>query len=71
MKKNTLTTFFLGLLLVSIVMTGCSGSSENSIEDQINKKEESKVKVSKESIDQLIQSFPSPIETSIIIKRSS
>ena len=70
MKKNTATTFFLGLLFVLLVMTGCSGSSENSIEDQINKKEESKIKVSKESIDQLIQSFPSPIETSIIIKKA-
>jgi hypothetical protein len=36
----------------------------------MNNKEESKVKVSKESIDQLIQSFPSPIETSIIIKNA-
>ena len=70
MKKNTFTTLFLGLIFVSIVMIGCSGSSENSIEDQINKKEESKIKVSKEAIDQLIQSFPSPIETSIIIKKA-
>ena len=70
MKKNTTTTFFVGLLLASMVMTGCSGGSENSIEDQMNKKEESKIKVSKESIDQLIQSFPSPIETSIIIKKA-
>jgi hypothetical protein len=70
MKKNTSTTFFLGLLFVLLLLTGCSGSSENSIEDQINKKEESKIKVSKESIDQLIQSFPSPIETSIIIKKA-
>jgi len=70
MKKNTTTTFFLGLLLVSMVMTGCSGGSDNSIEGQMNKKEDSKVKVSKESIDQLIQSFPSPIETSIIIKKA-
>jgi hypothetical protein len=36
----------------------------------LNKKEESKVKVSKEEIDKLIQSFPSPIETSIIIKKA-
>lgn len=70
MKKNTTSTFFLGLLLASMIMTGCSGGSENSIEDQMNKKEESKIKVSKESIDQLIQSFPSPIETSIIIKKA-
>jgi hypothetical protein len=70
MKKNTTSTFFLALLLTSMVMTGCSGGSENSIEDQMNKKEESKIKVSKESIDQLIQSFPSPIETSIIIKKA-
>ena len=70
MKKNTTSTFFLVLLLTSMVMTGCSGGSENSIEDQMNKKEESKIKVSKESIDQLIQSFPSPIETSIIIKKA-
>ena len=71
MKKNKTTSFFLGLLLlVAIVISGCSDSSENSIEAQMNKKEEPKIKVSKESIDQLIQSFPSPIETSIIIKKA-
>jgi hypothetical protein len=70
MKNNTTKTFFIGLFLASFALVGCSGGSENSIEDQMNNKEESKVKVSKESIDQLIQSFPSPIETSIIIKNA-
>lgn len=69
--KNTKTTLlFIGLLLGSILLNGCSGNSGNSIEDQMNSKEETKIKVSKESIDQLIQSFPSPIETSIIIKKA-
>ena len=51
-------------------MTGCSASSDNSVEEKMNEKVVSKIKVSKESIDQLIQSFPSPIETSIIIKKA-
>jgi hypothetical protein len=70
MRKIAITTFFAGLLLITLALFGCSAKAENSIEDEMNKKEESKVKVSKEEIDQLIQSFPSPIETSIIIKNA-
>ena len=70
MKKNTKTAIAIGLLYCSFFMTGCSASSDNSIEDKMNEKVVSKIKVSKESIDQLIQSFPSPIETSIIIKKA-
>lgn len=70
MKNMKITTFFIGLLLSTVVLSGCSGGSDNSIESQMNAKEQSKIKVSKESIDQLIQSFPSPIETSIIIKKA-
>ena len=68
MKKSTLSiivSFFLTILLVS-----CSGKAENSLEDEMNKTEVSKINVSKEAIDKLIQSFPSPIETSIIIKKA-
>lgn len=69
MKKSTV-SFFIGLFLTSTLFVSCSGNSENSLENELNKKEESKVKVSKEEIDKLIQSFPSPIETSIIIKKA-
>jgi hypothetical protein len=69
MKKSTLSIivsfFFLTILLVS-----CSGKADNSLEDEMNKTEVSKINVSKEAIDKLIQSFPSPIETSIIIKKA-
>ena len=70
MKKNKKSVLYIGLLYFSIFMTGCSANSENSVEEKMNEKVVSKVKVSKESIDQLIQSFPSPIETSIIIKKA-
>jgi hypothetical protein len=69
MRKSTV-SFFIGLFLTSTLFVSCSGNSENSLENELNKKEESKVKVSKEEIDKLIQSFPSPIETSIIIKKA-
>lgn len=69
MKKSTV-SFFIGLFITSTFFVSCSGNSENSLENELNKKEESKVKVSKEAIDKLIQSFPSPIETSIIIKKA-
>ena len=70
MKKNKITVLYIGLICYSIFMTGCSANSDNSVEEKMNEKVVSKVKVSKESIDQLIQSFPSPIETSIIIKKA-
>ena len=69
MKKSTV-SFFIGIFLTSSLFVSCSGNSENSLENELNKKEDSKVKVSKEEIDKLIQSFPSPIETSIIIKKA-
>ena len=70
MKKNKISALFICILISSILMTGCSASSDNSVEEKMNEKVVSKIKVSKESIDQLIQSFPSPIETSIIIKKA-
>ncbi len=69
MKKSKV-SFFIGIFLTSSLFVSCSGNSENSLENELNKKEDSKVKVSKEEIDKLIQSFPSPIETSIIIKKA-
>lgn len=69
MKKSTLSiivSFFLG----SVILVSCSGKADNSLEDQMNNTTESKINVSKEAIDKLIQSFPSPIETSIIIKKA-
>jgi hypothetical protein len=70
MKKNKISALYIGLLSCSIFMTGCSASSDNTVEEKLNQKVSSKIKVSRESIDQLIQSFPSPIETSIIIKKA-
>ena len=62
----------IGAIVVSIVLGACSSSSseENSLEKEMNQVSESKVKVSKDEIDQLIQSFPSPIETSMIIQNA-
>lgn len=68
MKKSTI-SIFAGLLFASSVMVSCSGG-DNQLEDQMNNQEESKINVSKEQIDKLIQSFPSPIETSLIIKKA-
>lgn len=70
MKKNKISALYIGLLSCSIFMTGCSASSDNTVEEKLNQKVSSKIKVSRESIDQLIQSFPSPIETSNIIKKA-
>ncbi len=69
MKYST-TKFLLVGLIFSFAMIGCSGDSENSIESQMNAEQESDIKVSKATIDQLIQSFPSPVETSIVIKKA-
>lgn len=68
MKKST-KTLFTGLMIASSLFYGCSGS-DNTLENEMNKQEESKINVSKEQIDKLIQSFPSPIETSLIIKKA-
>ncbi len=68
--NRKMTNIFAALLLVSFGLTSCGGDSKNSVEDQLNNLDQSDVKVSKDAIDQLIQSFPSPIETSIIIKKA-
>ena len=68
--NRKMTNIFAELLLVSFGLTSCGGDSKNSVEDQLNNLDQSDVKVSKDAIDQLIQSFPSPIETSIIIKKA-
>jgi len=60
----------VGMILISFVLCGCSSSDGNSLEEEMNKVSKSKVKVSKEEIDQLIQSFSSPIETSMIIQNA-
>jgi len=63
-------TVMVGMILISFVLCGCSSSDGNSLEEEMNKVSKSKVKVSKEEIDQLIQSFSSPIETSMIIQNA-
>lgn len=60
----------IGAIVVSVILGACSSSEENSLEKEMNQVSTSKVKVSKEEIDQLIQSFPSPIETSMIIQNA-
>lgn len=71
MKKHTSISFLISFLLISIVISGCSsGDSVNSIEDTLSRNENATVKVTKEAIEQLIQSFPSPVETSLIIKNT-
>ena len=64
------TNIFGCLLLTTMTLVSCGGDVSNSVEDQMNDLDQSDVKVSKEAIDQLIQSFPSPIETSIIIQKA-
>jgi hypothetical protein len=64
------TNIFGGLLLTTMTLVSCGGDASNSVEDQMNDLDQSDVKVSKEAIDQLIQSFPSPIETSTIIQKA-
>ena len=64
------TNIFGCLLLTTMTLVSCGGDTSNSLEDQMNDLEQSDVKVSKEAIDQLIQSFPSPIETSTIIQKA-
>jgi hypothetical protein len=63
-------TLMIGAIVVSIVLGACSSSEENSLEKEMNQVSKSKVKVSKDEINQLIQSFPSPIETSMIIQNA-
>ena len=46
MKKSKV-SFFIGIFLTSSLFVSCSGNSENSLENELNKKEDSKVKVSK------------------------
>ncbi len=68
--NRKITKIFATILLVSLGLSSCGGDAKNSVEDQMNNLDQSNVKVSKDAIDQLIQSFPSPIETSIIIQKA-
>ena len=43
----------IGAIVVSIVLGACSSSEENSLEKEMNQVSESKVKVSKDEINQL------------------
>lgn len=70
MSKLTSKTLMVGALIASVILGSCSASNDNSLENEMNQVKKSKVKVSKEEIDQLIQSFPSPIETSMIIQNA-
>ena len=70
MSKLTSKALMVGALIASVILGSCSASNDNSLENEMNQVKKSKVKVSKEEIDQLIQSFPSPIETSMIIQNA-
>ena len=70
MKLTNNSTFnIVGLFLSLSILSACSGSGDNTLEDSINAKKTT-IKISKEELEQLIQSFPSPIETSIVIKNA-
>ncbi len=69
MNKFRFRAIILGVLCSSLILGACSSKEENSLENEMAQSQKSKVKVSKEEIDQLIQSFPSPIETSMIIQK--
>jgi len=69
-KINFIATSFSTVLLASALMvSSCGGSSKNSLEEGLEGNQTS-VKISKQELDKLIQSFPSPIETSIVIKNA-
>ncbi len=71
MNKLGFRMFIIGAFCASLIFNSCSSSEEeNSLEQEMAKSQKSNVKVSKEEIDQLIQSFPSPIETSMIIQQA-
>jgi len=71
MNKLRFRAFIIGAFCASLILSSCSSSEEgNSLEKEMAQSQKSKVKVSKEEIDQLIQSFPSPIETSMIIQQA-
>jgi len=57
------------MILIFGVSTSCSNSGSNGLEDSLNSKKMN-LKISKEDLDLLIQSFPSPIETSLVIKNA-
>lgn len=64
--------FLLALSLIILIFgvsTSCSNSGSNGLEDSLNSKKMN-LKISKEDLDLLIQSFPSPIETSLVIKNA-
>jgi hypothetical protein len=70
MNKLRFRAIILGVLCTSLMLGSCSSKEDNSLENEMAQSQKSKVKVSKEQIDQLIQSFPSPIETSMIIQKA-
>ena len=70
MNRLTSKTLMIGAIIATVILGSCSATNDNSLENEMNQVKKSKVKVSKEEIDQLIQSFPSPIETSMIIQNA-
>jgi hypothetical protein len=69
MKQRKLILPFAALLISLGFSTSCSNSDANGLEDSLNSKKMN-LKISKEELDLLIQSFPSPIETSLVIKNA-
>ena len=69
MNSRSLLLPVASLILAMGITTSCSNSENNGLEDSLNSKKMN-LKISKEELDLLIQSFPSPIETSLVIKNA-
>jgi len=69
MNIKSFTLPLAALMLALSITTSCSNSEANGLEESLNSKKMN-LKISKEELDLLIQSFPSPIETSLVIKNA-
>ncbi|MBI1835907.1 MAG: hypothetical protein HYR91_01440 [Flavobacteriia bacterium] len=57
-------------VFILLTVFSCSSNDQNELENQLIEKNDTAIKIDKELIDQLIQSFPSPLETSLILKKA-
>lgn len=61
----------LSSAMLTFAVISCGGNETNEIEAQIPKPDTETVAISKEEIQELIASFPTPVETALIIKGSN
>lgn len=66
--KTMYTTKKLALVVISTTLFSCGDPQKNEIEAQIQEPDTATVEISKEEIQTLITSFPTPVETAMIIK---